>query len=307
MEVAATPAVVFEHITKRFARVVAVDDICARVPTGSIYGFLGPNGAGKTTALRLIMGILEADAGSLHVLGAEAPAMVKHRLGYLPEEKGLYKKMRVRELVGYFGRLKGLPKVRALQRADELLQRFDLSDWCNERCEALSKGMAQKVQIIATLVHDPELLVLDEPFSGLDPVNVQMVRDLVLELRREGRTVLLSTHVMEQAEQICDYLLLINHGRCVLDGKLAEIKSRSGTSGSRTVLLDYDGDGRVLGEIPGVARVRDAGHSAELLLEPGHDPQELLRSLVEKVRVRRFDTRERSLHEIFIEAVEGSR
>lgn len=301
MEVSDTPAVMFENITKRFARVVALDALSVHVPRGSIYGFLGPNGAGKTTALRLTMGILKADSGQLRVLGAEAPETVKHRLGYLPEEKGLYKKMRVRELIGYFGRLKGLTKTQALTRADALLERFMLSDWRSERCEALSKGMSQKVQIIATLVHDPELVVLDEPFSGLDPVNVQMVRDLVLELKREGHTVLFCTHVMEQAEQICDYLLLINHGKSVLDGKLADIRSGSGT-----VLLDYEGDGRVLRELPGVTEVRDAGQSAELKLAQGHDPQELLRALVDKVKVRRFDTRERSLHEIFIEAVDES-
>jgi ABC-2 type transport system ATP-binding protein len=226
---------------------------------------------------------------------------VKDRLGYLPEEKGLYKKMKTGELVAYFGRLKGMSGADARARAADLLRRFELGDWIDKKCETLSKGMSQKVQILATLIHEPELVILDEPFSGLDPVNVDIVRDLILELKRDQHTVIFSTHVMEQAEKICDFILLINRGRKVLDGPLTAVKS----GGPRTVLIDYDGDGGAFRSLPHVTRVNDSGKQVELTLDDGADPQQLLRQLVDRVTVRRFDTREPSLHEIFVRAVGG--
>lgn len=291
--------VTVDRVWKRFAAVTAVRDLSFTVPRGGIFGVLGPNGAGKTTTIRMIVGIIRPDEGTLRVLDAADPTLSKTRIGYLPEEKGLYKKMRVLELVTYFGRLKGLSKHDARERARLLLARFDLGAWAEERCESLSKGMGQKVQIAATLVHEPELVVLDEPFSGLDPVNVELIRQTILAIKQSGRSVLVSTHIMEQAEQICDELILIDHGREVLSGTLSELKRAS----ERTVAVDYDGDGAIFRSLPGVERVNDAGKHAELTLRPGIDPQDILAQLVGHVTIRRFDTREVSLHEIFVRAV----
>ena len=294
-------AVVLEGVEKRFGQFKAVDDFSLRVPPGCIYGFLGPNGAGKTTIIRMIMSIFYPDAGRITVLGHENAALVKDRLGYLPEEKGLYKKMRVGELVAYCGQLKGLEPRRARERARALLEEFGLGDWIDKRCETLSKGMGQKVQFLITLIHEPELVILDEPFAGLDPVNQDVMRDVVLQLRRDHKTVIFSTHIMEQAEQICDYVVLIDKGKKVLDGPLAEVRA----SGGQAVVLDYDGDGSFLSELPGVRRVNDSGKQAELFLAEDGDPQQVLEALVPRVRIRRFDLREPSLHEIFIRALGG--
>ena len=296
-----TDAVLLESVSKRFGQVIAVDDFSLRVPTGCIYGFLGPNGAGKTTIIRMLMSIFYPDAGRVEVLGQSDPLAVKDRLGYLPEEKGLYKKMKVGELVAYFGRLKGLDGRQANERAESLLRRFGLGEWIDRRCEALSKGMGQKVQLLVTMIHEPDLVILDEPFTGLDPVNSDVMRDVVLQMKRDGRTVVFSTHIMEQAEQLCDYVVLINKGKKVLDGELSAVRA----SGGQGVMIDYDGDGEVLAHLPGVQRVNDAGKQAELFLEEGADPQKVLAALVGKVQIRRFDLREPSLHEIFIRTVEG--
>ncbi|MEM9408970.1 MAG: ATP-binding cassette domain-containing protein, partial [Acidobacteriota bacterium] len=259
------------------------------------------NGAGKTTTIRMIMSILYPDAGRLRILGHDNAEAVKDRLGYLPEEKGLYKKMRAAEILAYFGRLKGLSRSEAKTRAGQLLDRYGLGEWHDKKCEALSKGMGQKIQILGTMIHEPDLVILDEPFSGLDPVNVEVMRDLILDLKKEGRTVLFSTHIMQQAEQLCDFITLIHRGDKVIDGSLAEVKANE----DRGVLLDYDGDGSFLPGLPGVVRVNDSGKQAEIYLEPGADPQALLPELVARLSVRRFDLREPSLHEIFVRAVGG--
>jgi ABC-2 type transport system ATP-binding protein len=295
-------ALTLDKVTKAFGTVVAVDQLSLRVPTGCLYGFLGPNGAGKTTTIRMIMSILYPDSGELTVLGSSRPEAVKNRLGYLPEEKGLYKKMKAGEIVAYFGKLKGMPGREAKARAVELLTQWDLADYITKPCEALSKGMSQKVQILSTLIHRPDLVILDEPFSGLDPVNVEVVRNLILDLKRRGRTVIFSTHVMEQAEQICDYLVLIDQGRAVLNGSLAEVKAQ----GDKGIIIDYDGDGDLFTRLRGVRRINDAGKQAELILEDGTDPQTILAQLVGKITIRRFDTREPSLHEIFVRTVGGT-
>jgi ABC-2 type transport system ATP-binding protein len=293
---------ILDGVTKRFGSVLAVDGISFRIPAGAIYGFIGPNGAGKTTTIRMIMSIIYPDSGSIEILGSSNGEAVKDRLGYLPEEKGLYKKMKAGEIVSYFGRLKGMPAREAKKKAAELLTRFGLGDWIDKRCEALSKGMSQKVQLLGTLIHGPDLVILDEPFSGLDPVNVEVMRDVILQMKREGRTVIFSTHVMEQAEQICDSILMIHKGNKVLDGTLAEVKS----TGDKGILLDYDGDGSLLRDLPGVLRVNDSGKQAELFLQRDADPQAILAALVGKVNVRRFDLRDPSLHEIFIRTVGGT-
>jgi ABC-2 type transport system ATP-binding protein len=287
-------ALEIDSVTKRFGAYLAVDALSLRIPRGSLYGFLGPNGAGKTTTIRMIMSILYPDSGSIRILGHPRAEEVKDRLGYLPEEKGLYKKMRAAEIIAYFGRLKGLDKETARSRARALLAKYGLGDRADYRCEALSKGMGQKVQI--------QLVILDEPFSGLDPVNVELMRDLILDLKRSGKTVIFSTHVMEQAEQICEFIFLINRGRKVLDGPIGAIKQAAG----RAIQIEYEGDGRVLAGLAGVQRLNDAGVRAEIILEPGVDPQTILAALVGRLRIRRFDLAEPSLHEIFVRAVKGS-
>ncbi len=294
-------ALVVDGVSKRFGDHVAVNRISLAIPQGTIYGFLGPNGAGKTTTIRMVMDIFRPDEGRLTVLGHDQPAAVKNRVGYLPEEKGLYKKMKTGELVAYLGRLKGLSSAEAKRRARDLLTRYGLGEWVDKRCEALSKGMGQKVQLLATLIHEPELVILDEPFSGLDPVNAELLRDMILDIKRAGRTIIFSTHVMEQAEQICDSIILINKGRKILDGPLASVKA----SGEHAIRVDYDGDGSIMRTLPGVARVNDAGKTAELFLAPGGDPQQILAALVGRVAIRRFDLREPSLHEVFVRAVGG--
>jgi ABC-2 type transport system ATP-binding protein len=294
-------ALAITDVTKRFGKQIAVDRLSARIPRGSIYGFLGPNGAGKTTTIRMVMSILYPDEGTIEILGQPNAEGIKDRLGYLPEEKGLYKKMTVGEILTYFGRLKGMGAREARERGRELLQRYGLGDAVEKKCEALSKGMGQKVQLLGTLIHEPELVILDEPFSGLDPVNVELMRDLILDMKREGRTVIFSTHIMHQAEQLCDAILLIHRGRKVLDGPLAEVRAAHDSG----VLLDYDGDGSILRRLPGIARVNDSGKQAEIFLEPGVDPQDVLQALVGQLRIRRFDLREPSLHEIFVRAVGG--
>jgi ABC-2 type transport system ATP-binding protein len=295
-------ALELDAVSKQFGAHRAVDGVSLKVARGSIHGFLGPNGAGKTTTIRMVMSILYPDEGTIRVLGNANPESVKDRLGYLPEEKGLYKKMKAAEIVAYFGRLKGLDRATARRRAVELLERHGLGEWQDRKCEALSKGMGQKVQILATLIHEPELVILDEPFSGLDPVNTELVRELILEMKRQGRTIIFSTHVMEQAEQICDHILLIHRGRKVLDGTLGQIRG----TGEQALVIEYEGDGAVIRQLAGVRRINDAGKRAELFLDEGTDPQQLLARLVGRVRIRRFDLREPSLHEIFVRAVGGT-
>jgi ABC-2 type transport system ATP-binding protein len=292
---------VIDGVTKRFGAFTAVDNISLRVPVGAICGFLGPNGAGKTTTIRMIMSIFYPDEGTITVLGHPNAEEVKDRLGYLPEEKGLYKKMRAAEIIAYFGELKGLDGPTARRRAKELLERYGLGEHMSKRCEALSKGMGQKVQILATIIHEPELVILDEPFSGLDPVNVEVVREIILDMKRAGRTVIFSTHGMDMAERICDAIVLIDKGKKIIDGPLSAVKA----SGELGIRLDYDGDGSCLRALPGVSRLNDSGKQAELFLEPGTDPQSILAALVGKVTIRRFDLREPSLHEVFVRAVGG--
>jgi ABC-2 type transport system ATP-binding protein len=295
-------AIILKDVQKRFGDKIAVNGLSLNVPAGCIYGFLGPNGAGKTTTLRMILGIFYADSGEVTVLGQNDPTSVKERIGYLPEDRGLYDKMNVADLLTYFAELKGMQRGVARQKAYSLLQEFGLGEWSDKRCQALSKGMAQKVQILRTLIHEPELVILDEPFSGLDPVNRDLMRDMIVDLKNRGRSVVFSTHVMEQAEQICDSVLLIDNGIKVLDGSVADVRS----AGGRAVRLDYDGDGSKLATLPGVAGVSDAGKQAEIFLKEGADSQRFLSDLVESgIQVRRFDLTELSLHEIFIRTVNG--
>jgi ABC-2 type transport system ATP-binding protein len=293
-------ALSLHEVTKHFGTFTAVDHLSVNIPKGCIYGFVGQNGAGKTTTIRMVMSIFHPDSGTISVLGHSDASAVKDRLGYLPEEKGLYKKMRTAEIVAYFGKLKGMDPSTANTKARELLTRYGLGDWLDKKCEAMSKGMGQKVQLLGTLIHDPELVILDEPFSGLDPVNRDVMRDTILDMKREGRTVIFSTHVMEQAEQLCDSVMMIHRGRLQFAGPLAEIKQGREFG----IQLDYDGDGRVLKQLPRVVRVNDQGKSAEIYLEPDADLQQALRWLVDHVTVLRFEYRAPTLHEVFVRTVE---
>lgn len=288
-----------QSVTKRFGSFTAVDSLSLDVPKGCIYGFLGQNGAGKTTTIRMVMSIFHPDSGTISVLGHPDAAEVKDRLGYLPEEKGLYKKMKTAEIVAYFGKLKGMDRSTANLKAKELT-RYGLGDWIDKKCEAMSKGMGQKVQVLGTIIHEPELVILDEPFSGLDPVNRDLMKDLILDMKRQGRTVIFSTHGMEHAEQLCDFVMMIHKSKLQFAGTLSQVKQGR----DRGIQLDYDGDGSQLKQLPGAMRVNDHGKQAEIFLNPGHDPQQALRWLIDKVTVKRFDYREPSLHEIFVRTVD---
>jgi len=296
-------ALELDRIVKRFGDFTAVDGISLIVPTGSVYGFLGPNGAGKTTTIRMIMNILRPDEGSIRLLGEPSGEGVKVRTGYLPEERGVYKKMKVLELVAYFGTLKGLSRAEAATRGKRHLESMGLGDWIDRNCQDLSKGMQQKVQFISTIVHEPELVILDEPFSGLDPINTEVLKDKILELKASGTTVLFSTHIMDQAEKLCDSVVLIDAGKKVLDGTLDEVR-RSAVA-EEAVLVEFEGPAMDMSGLPMVARVSEFGRSLEVFIKPEHEPEELLEALVGKVKVRHFEVRRPSLHEIFIRAVGG--
>ena len=293
------PAIDIRQVSKRFGTFTAVDDLTLTVPAGCVQGFLGPNGAGKTTTLRMVMNIFAPDTGSIHVLGERMSEPLKKRIGYLPEERGLYRKMRVLEMLVFFAALKGLPEREGRRRGEDWLQRFGLGAWGRRFVRDLSKGMQQKVGFIATVLHDPELVVLDEPFSGLDPVNLEFVRDVILDLKRRGRTVVFSTHQMDEAEKLCDRIFMILAGRKVLDGSLDEVR----TGRDSVALLEYRGDGGFLQRDPDVLRVNDYGHYSEISLRPGAEPSALLRRLAERLQVQRFELRQPTLHEIFVRTV----
>jgi ABC-2 type transport system ATP-binding protein len=290
-------AIEIEGVTKRFGQHVAVLDLSLEVPQGTIYGFIGPNGSGKTTTLRMIMRILHPDSGKIRVLGeaATTTGAASDRVGYLPEERGLYKQMKVRECLRFFAGLKGVR--RAGGAVDSWLKRMELDAWANQKVIALSKGMAQKVQFIAAVVARPELVLLDEPFSGLDPVNADALRDAVLDLRRDGATVVFSTHDMAMAERICDFVLMIHQGSKVLDGTLESIQDAYGRDTARVLLK---ADGAVYDDLPGVRSVNDLGRWKELRLDRGADPQRALAALMERGNVIHFELTRPSLHDIFV-------
>src|SRR5436305_2359470 len=285
------PAVLLDHVTKTFAQYTAVRDLSLAVPAGSIYGFIGPNGSGKTTTLRMIMRILHPDRGRVCVLGEEALGAAHDRIGYLPEERGLYKQMKVRDVLRFYAELKGCRRSGPLIAA--WLERLGLAGWAGHKVEALSKGMAQKVQFIAAVVARPELVLLDEPFSGLDPVNAEVLREAVLDLRRAGTTVIFSTHDMAVAERMCDFIFMIYRGQKVLDGTLESIQNQFGEDTLR-VRVDNHTD---LTSLPGVTKVTDFGRLQELRLERGGDPQRVLSALVGRGRVLHFELAKPTLHD----------
>src|SRR5689334_10708443 len=310
-------AIDIRGVSKKYEEHVAVRDLSLQVPRGAVYGLLGPNGAGKTTTIRMLLDIIAPDGGSIAIFGRphHEPGLL-NRVGYLPEERGLYRKMQVRRVLRFLAELKGLKLADIDKRIDEWLERFGLittdRNWGDAKVDELSRGMQQKVQFIATLIHDPDLVILDEPFSGLDPINAQARKDAVVELKRRGKTVIFSTHVMENAERMCDAVCIIARGEKVLDGQVTEVRQ---SSGRRNVALALAGDatasrpsengvGHVLRDAQLVRHFDDNNRYFEIELAPGADPQVLLQRLVQAgARIERFELILPSLHQIFIERV----
>jgi ABC-2 type transport system ATP-binding protein len=299
-------ALVLRNLNKSFGSKVAVRDLDLTIPTGGLYGIIGPNGAGKTTSIRMIMAILFPDRGDVEVLGHKSALEAKDRIGYLPEERGVYKKMKVGAFLNYIGKLKGDRRPDLPRRVHQWLDRVGLAEVEHKRCEELSKGMQQKIQYIAAVLHEPDLLILDEPFSGLDPVNMRLLRELVLEQHQRGATVLFSTHVMVQAEQICDHIVMIHDGRKVLDESTARIRSSQTARSLWFEPMHPGADVSPLQRIAGVTEVarRDGAH--EIVFAAGSDPAAILRAVVEAVPAARVELRRPSLEDVFIGIVQSS-
>ncbi len=293
-------AVSLNSVRKSYDEFVAVSDLSLNIRSGGIYGLLGPNGAGKTSTIRMIMGIIVPDSGSISIFGHPFSRAHMDQFGYLPEERGLYKKMKVLEHLVFLGQLKGLSRVDANRRALRWCERFELTAWTDKKVEELSKGMQQKVQFIGAILHDPKLIVMDEPFSGLDPANAVGLKDALLELAKNGTTILLSTHRMDQAERLCQSICLMNHGKVVVEGDLNQVKANYGRT---NVQIRYQGEAQFLREPNLVQSFNDYGNYVEVSLAPGADPQDLLRLACSHARLNKFEVMEPSLEEIFLEAV----
>jgi ABC-2 type transport system ATP-binding protein len=298
------PTVLIEHISKSFGEFTAVSDLSLAVYPGRIYGLLGPNGAGKTTTIRMIVNITAPDTGRIEVFGQQITPELQDRIGYLPEERGLYKKMKVGEQLKFFAALKQVDGKEAEKRLDRWLDRLKLTEWKNKKSSELSKGMQQKVQFITAILHEPELLILDEPFSGLDPVNVEVLKDVILELKTAGKTIIFSTHQMEVAEKICDDICLINRSRKVLEGSIRDVKRGFSRN---AVALRLSGGEAVLNDQKLCSKVQRHSDGVEILLAEGASAQALLRELIAaETTIERFEMIEPSLHDIFIEKVTES-
>jgi len=289
-----------QNVRKCYDEFVAVADLSLRIQPGGIYGLLGPNGAGKTSTIRMIMGITMPDSGSISVFGQPLSRAHMDQFGYLPEERGLYKKMKVLEHLVFLAQLKGLSRAEARKRARTWCERFELTAWTDKKVEELSKGMQQKVQFIGAVLHDPKLIIMDEPFSGLDPANAVGLKDALLELAKTGKTILLSTHRMDQAERLCQSICLINHGKIVIEGDLNQVKAKYGRT---NVQIRYEGEARFLQEPRLVQSFNDYGNYVEVRLAAGADSQDLLRLACASARLDKFEVMEPSLEEIFIDAV----
>jgi ABC-2 type transport system ATP-binding protein len=279
-----------------------VDGLSFQIPQAHIFGLVGPNGAGKTSTIRMMIGITSPDSGSVRIFGEPIRRRALRRVGYLPEERGLYRRMTVGANLVFLGRLAGLSTATSEQRIDAWTKRLAIADWVDRRVEELSKGMQQKIQFIAALLHDPDLIVMDEPFAGLDPVNTMQLKDVLVGLRAAGKSVLFSTHRMDQVEKLCDSICLINRGKAILQGSLSEVKA---SNGRVFVQIDYEGDGACLSGNPLVDSLNDYGNHAELRLKPGADSQELLQAAMRGLRVIRFQVMDPSLEQIFIERIAG--
>ena len=297
------PVLSLQNVTKRYGAFAAVDGLSFDVRRGEIFGFLGPNGAGKTTTLRMALDIIQPTEGRIVILGASSAIPVRRRIGYLPEERGLYRKMKAAETIAYFATLRGVPAKAAKAKAEELLEVFGLAKFARSKIEALSKGMAQKVQLLATIAHDPEFLILDEPFSGLDPINQSVLEDLIRKLKNEGRTIVFSTHVMQHAERLCDRFLVIAKGQKRFEGTLAEARATY----PRRLSLRAKGDPTKIAAAPGVIAVAPHGtpedefQDYDIELARGADPQAILRAaFAGGLELARFEDARASLHDIFV-------
>ncbi len=294
-----------ENVSKRFGDFAAVEDLSFEVLPGRVFGFLGPNGAGKTTTIRMIVGITAPDDGKIELFGERMSPDLQDRIGYLPEERGLYKKMKIVDQLSYFAALKGVSRSKAGERIDFWLDRMNLKEWKSKKTTDLSKGMQQKIQFISTVIHDPDLLILDEPFSGLDPINVEFMIDVLSELKARNKTIIFSTHLMETAERLCNDILLINKGRKVVAGSLREIKE---SYGHNLIALRCTGGDEVLGDRSIVVKVTEHADEKEVELADGVDAQILLRRLVDSGAViNKFEAVEPSLNDIFIEQIGGQK
>ena len=289
-----------KNVTKRYDKFIAVDDLSLSIEKGSVFGLLGPNGAGKTSTIRMMMGITMPDSGEVIVFGEPYRRAHLDRIGYLPEERGLYKKMKLVEQLVFLAELKGVPAAEANSRARQWCERLELGAWMEKKVEELSKGMQQKVQFIAGILHDPEFLILDEPFSGLDPANADVLKDVLIEQKKAGKTILFSTHRMDQVEQLCNSICLINEGKAVLHGDLRTIKSKFGRN---HVQMEYEGDGDFLQQSKAVQWFKNYGSYVEMELAPGADSRELLSMVVSRVKLNRFELMEPPLEQIFKDTV----
>ncbi len=288
------------QVRKTYDHFVAVDDLSFHIEQGAVFGLLGPNGAGKTSTIRMMIGITAPDSGSINVFGRLFNRKALHRIGYLPEERGLYKKMKVLDQLVFLGELHGLSAASAREKSLSWCERLEISGWLEKKIEELSKGMQQKIQFAATLLHDPDFIIMDEPFGGLDPVNAALLKNVLLDLKKQGKTILFSTHRMDQVEKLCDSICLINRGKPVLQGQLKDIKAQYGKS---NVQIEYDGDGAFLQQNNLVKTYNNYGNYVEVRLAPGADSQQLLRMVAERSHVNKFEVMEPSLEEIFIEVV----
>jgi len=292
------PVVEVSNVVKSYADKVAVSDLSFSVAQGEIFGLIGPNGAGKTTTIRIMMDIIKPDSGEVTILGEKLTEASKNRLGYLPEERGLYRKLTVIDSIIYLASLKGMDRYSAEEKADELLNHTGMLPYKGKKIEELSRGMGQIIQFIVTIIHNPEVVVLDEPFAGLDPVNTDLLKRILIDLRGKGKTVILSTHQMNEIEELCDRILMINQGRSVLYGKLKEIKS---SYRSNSVIVDSEGD---LGQVPGVIEKRTHKGYVELILDGNTTPKQVLKRLVSiGIVINRFEVATPSLNEIFLKVV----
>ena len=293
-----------QNVSKHFGKATAVNQVSFGVEKGQIFGLLGPNGAGKTTTIRMINHILNPDTGHISILGEAVSPKSQERIGYLPEERGLYKKMKVFDQLMYLAQLKGLSQTAAKTAIEFWLDRFEASSWKKKEVSELSKGMSQKIQFIATVAHDPEIYIFDEPFSGLDPINSEMLKEVILEEKNRGKTILFSTHRMEQVEQMCDDICLFNQGKAVLQGNLRAIKQ---SFGNNTVLLDFIGDSEFLNQLEGVRVNNRSTNFAEIRLLEGASPQHILEIAMKHAEIQRFEIVQPSLQDIFISTVNDTK
>ncbi len=288
-----------ENVVKSFRDIIAVNDVSLSVSAGRIFGLLGPNGAGKTTMIRMITNIYMPDSGSITLFGQPVSSELQNRIGYLPEERGLYKKLKVIDQLVYFGMLKGMTRPNATTQALKWLAEFGAADWAGKKIQELSKGMQQKVQFICTILHEPDFLILDEPFSGFDPINVEALKNIILKMRGEGKTIILSTHVMQQVEELCDDICLINKGKAILSGRVREIKKSFGRD---SVIMEFEGSNEFLNAFPDIEFINKSANRVEFKLN-GMSSSDVLKAASESVEVIRFELAEPNFNEIFIDVV----